>query len=133
MARGLRLAGSRSRGAVGLGSASLGAAVGVAGDSRGNGVRVGEGSLAHAAERLAGLGLAALLVGCEVEGDEEDEVGAEDTDTSKGGKFLTGTLARIGHPGEVGRGEVGVGGEVDEAWDGQYLLIDGLSATYRDR
>lgn len=112
--RHLSLSGSGSR-AVGLGSGSLSAAVGVAGNGLGNVVRVRERSLAHTPEGLASLRLAALLVGREIEGDEEDEVRAEDTNTSEGGKLLTCALASVRHPGPVGRGEVGVGGEVDEA------------------
>jgi len=50
--------------------------------------------------------LSILLVRGEVEQDEENEVGAEDTNTSEGSKLLSGTLARVGHPGEICRGEV---------------------------
>lgn len=72
---------------------------------------------AHAPERgasLATLGTA-LLVGREVEGDEKDEVGAENEETGEGGKLLAGASAVVGHPREVSRGEVGPRGEVDKA------------------
>lgn len=79
-------------------------------------VRVGKGSLGHASKALAtARRLALLLVRGEVEGDEEDQVGAEGDDTSKGSELLASALASVGHPGPVGRGEVGVRGEVDEA------------------
>lgn len=68
------------------------------------------------ASGFAGSGaLAVFLVGCKVEGDEEDEVGADDTHSGESGKFLSGAFARVRHPGEVGRGEVGVGCEINEA------------------
>jgi hypothetical protein len=79
-------------------------------------MRVRKRSLGHASEALsAGRGFALLLVGSKVEGDEEDEVGADGDDTGESSELLAGALAGIGHPGEVGRGEVGVRGEVDEA------------------
>lgn len=56
-----------------------------------------------------------LAVGCEVEGDEEDEVGGKNSHASEGSEFLAGASAHVGSPGEVDIGEVGVGGEVDEA------------------
>jgi len=65
-----------------------------------------------------GLGsgaLAGALVGGRVEADEQDEVAAQDTTTGKRGKLFTGTTPRVGDPGPVGRGEVGVRGEVNKA------------------
>lgn len=59
--------------------------------------------------------LSGLLVGGEVEGDEEEQVGAENGHASKGSEFLSGALSGVGGPWEVGRGEVGVGSEVDKA------------------
>lgn len=103
-------------GAVGLG-ASSGGTVGLALDGGSlNQMRVGEGSLGHASKALAAARRLALLLVCgEVEGDEEDQVGAEGDHTGKGSKLLASALASVGHPGPVGRGEVGVRGEVDEA------------------
>lgn len=64
---------------------------------------------------LAACGaLSIFLVGCDVEGDEQEEVRADDTDAREGGKLLTGAFAVIRHPWEVGRGEVGVRCEIDE-------------------
>lgn len=62
------------------------------------------------ANRSGATGLLArrLLVGSQVETDEEEEITAENTDTSESGKFFTGTAAGIGHPGEVGVGAVRV-------------------------
>lgn len=88
----------------------------VALDGASNNVRVGERGLGHLAERLAGAGsLLVRLIGGKVEGDEENQVRADDTHTSEGSELLASALAGIGHPGVVGRGEVGVGGKVDEA------------------
>jgi hypothetical protein len=110
----LSLTGS-SRGTVGLGS-SGGGTVGLLDRSGLDQVRVGKRGLRHAAEALsAGRGLSLLLVGGEVEGDEEDEVRADGDDTRESSKLLARALASVGHPLEVGRGEVGVRGEVDES------------------
>jgi hypothetical protein len=106
---------------VGLGSGRLGA-VGLARGGR-LGVReVGKRSLAHTAQGFARRLLAArLLVGRGVEGDEEHEVRAENSNTGESGKLLARALARVGHEREVGRGEVSVGGEVDEpCYDEEY-------------
>lgn len=43
-----------------------------------------------------------FLVSREVEGDEEQQVGAEDADTSECCEFLSGTFAVVWHPWEVG-------------------------------
>jgi len=81
-----------------------------------DGVRVGERSLAHSAHSLAsGRALAILLVGGEVERDEEEEVRAEDTNTREGSELLTRALPGVGEPRPVGRNEVGVRSEVNEA------------------
>lgn len=72
------------------------------------GVLEGAGSLA------ASGALTVLLVGGDVEGDEEEEVRGDDAHAGEGGKFLACAVACVWHPGEVGRGEVSVGGEVDE-------------------
>jgi len=79
---------------------------------------VGElGVLERARCLAARWALAVLLVRCDVEGDEEQQVGADDAHAGERGKLLAGALAGVRHPLEVGRGEIGVGGEVDEAWD----------------
>ena len=79
-------------------------------------VGVGQGSLAHLAERLATACLLAILpVRGQVERDEQEEVRAEDSDARESGKLLTGALAGIGQPLEVSRGEVGPRSEVDKA------------------
>lgn len=56
-----------------------------------------------------------LLVRRKVEANKQDEVGAQDADPSDGRELLACAVARVREPGEVGRGEVGPGGEVDEA------------------
>lgn len=56
-----------------------------------------------------------LLVGGDVKSDEEHEVGREDAHAREGGELLAGADAGGWEPGEVAGGEVGVGGEVDEA------------------
>ncbi len=77
---------------------------------------IGDLGILERASGFAGGGaLAVFLVGCEVERDEEDEVGADDTHSGESGEFLSGAFARVRHPGEVGRGEVSVGSEIDEA------------------
>lgn len=70
-------------------------------------VGVGQRSLGHATEALAVVRLALLSVGSNVKRDEEDQVGGQNTHSGKGGKFLAGAPARVGHPGEVGGSEVG--------------------------
>jgi hypothetical protein len=52
--------------------------------------------------------LSILLVRCKVERDEEDEVGADYSHSGESGELLACTVSSIGHPFEVGRGEVGV-------------------------
>ena len=121
----LGLAGA-SDGAVGAASS---AAVGTTVDATvgGGGGRdlkvphLDQGLLASVAAGTSGLG--GLVVGGNVEGDEENEVGADDTNTGHGSEFLTGALAHVRQPGEVGGGEVGVGGEVDEAWRLSVLVL----------
>lgn len=96
------------------GSVRLGLAVSL--DSRGRGHlvsrHVNNSLLASVAARAASLG--GLVVGDNVEGNEQNEVGCEDAHSSESGELLTGTVAHVGNPREVGRGEVGVGSEVDE-------------------
>lgn len=97
---------------VGLGAGRDGT-VGLALD-RGGG-EVGERGLAHSSQALASSGLATALVSGEVERDEKDQVRADDAHAREGGKLLTSAAAGIGHPVEVGGGEVGVRREVDKA------------------
>lgn len=59
--------------------------------------------------------LLGLVVGGNVEEDEEDEVGAENGHTGESGELFTGADTLVGHPWEVTAGEVGVGSEVNEA------------------
>jgi len=66
-------------------------------------------------DSLVGSTLSREFIGREVEADEQKEVAAQDTTTSKGSELLASTSARIGHPRPVGRGEVSVRSEVDEA------------------
>ena len=104
------------RTAVGLNTGCLSVTVGASVRGTQNRLRIGEGSLRHAANGLAaGRALAVLLVGGEVERDEEEEVGAEDTHAGESSELLTGAPAGIGKPRPVGGGEVGPRSEVDEA------------------
>ena len=107
-------------GAVGLDARRLGRAVGVAVGRGGGAVdRVGQRGLAHPTHSLAPTRpLAVLLVGGEVERDEEEEVRAEDHNARDGSKLLASALDGVGQPLPVGRGEVGPRGEVDEACAG---------------
>lgn len=109
------------------GGHAIGLTVGLSTGGRGTGavvqlvagkqiVRVRQRCLAHATHRLARSRLLAILaVGSKVEGDEENKVGAENANTSKGGKLLTRAVTKVGELREVGGGEVGVRGEVDKA------------------
>ena len=92
-----------------------------------DGCDVGELGVLEGARGLAARrALAVLLVRRDVEGDEEQEVGAEDAHAGEGGELLARALAGVGHPLEVGRGEVGVGGEVDEAWGLRQRVLCGV-------
>jgi len=50
----------------------------------------------------------------DVEGDEEEQVGAENDATSDRSELLSCALTMIGHPGPVGGGKIGVRGIVDK-------------------
>ena len=115
-ARHLGLARASDR-AVGAASGSgravgLGSTVGSVGRWDLEVAHVDERLLASVAAGAASLDL--LLVGGDVETDEQEEVRGDNGDTSESSEFLTGALAHVGSPGEVGGGEVGVRGEVDE-------------------
>lgn len=72
-----------------------------------------QGLAASVATRTTSLGR--LVVGGNVEGDEQHQVGRDDDHASESSELFASTLACVGHVGEVGAGEVGVGGEVNEA------------------
>lgn len=101
----------RGRRAVGTLSAAVGVGAGRGGDLKVP--HVDERLLASVAARTANLGI--LLVGGNVEGDEQQQVGGDDTNTSERSELLTSALTHVGSPGEVGGREVGVRGKVDEA------------------
>jgi hypothetical protein len=83
--------------------------------SMGKGCNVWELGILERARSLAACGaLSVFLIGRNVEGDEEEEVRADDTDTREGGELLAGAFAMVRHPWKVGRGEVGVRCEIDE-------------------
>ena len=69
--------------------------------------------------------LARLLVGGQVKRDEEEQIGAQDGAAGNGSELLTGASSRVGHVGEVGRGEVGVRCEVDKSYE-EYPLAPRL-------
>jgi hypothetical protein len=79
-----------------------------------------------------------LLVGGNVESDEENEVAGQDAHASERSELLASADAGAREPGEVAGGEVGVGSEVDEAEvdnelgdleDGDVLLPPDADAT----
>lgn len=123
--------------AVGLGASGAASRLAVGLGRSGASAKVGKRSLGHAAQGLAGGRGAALLVSGEVEGDEEHQVGAEDGDAGEGSKLLASAGTSVGHVGEVGRGEVGVRGEVDEACNGlamsHYCSHSAALCTYQDQ
>lgn len=127
----LGLAGACHR-AVGAAS-GFGAAV--LGTGRGRNfevLHVDQRFLASVAAGTSGLG--GLVIGRNVERDEQDQVGADDANTSHGSEFLTGTLAHVREPREVGGGEVGVRSEVDEALELSVFhssQVTGPEMTYR--
>lgn len=63
----------------------------------------------------AGSLLSILLVSCNIERDEKQEVRAENAHASESSELLASALSGSWHVWEVGGGEVCVGGEVDEA------------------
>jgi len=80
---------------------------------------VGDLSILQGSKRSCGFAASRLLsilaVGCDVEGDEKDQVGGDYTHARESSKFFSGALSCIWHPLEVGGSEVGVRCEVDEA------------------
>lgn len=115
---------TQNLGLAGAGDRAVGATRGTAIGTALLSSRGGDLEVPHVDQRLlasvaAGTSsLGSLVVGGNVERDEKNQVGANDANTSQGSEFLAGALAHVGHPGEVSRGEVGVGGEVDEALGG---------------
>lgn len=85
----------------------------------GEGSNIGQLRILHRTQRPCGFAasgaFAIFLVGCEVEGDEEEEVRAENANTGEGSEFLSGAFTRVRHPREVSRGEVRVRCEVNES------------------
>ena len=78
----------------------------------------GEGLILHldqGAGSAAATLLNGLLVGRDVESDEQNEVAGQDAHAGESSELLTGADAGGGEPGEVAGGEVGVGSEVDKA------------------
>lgn len=71
-----------------------------------------ESFLSGISPRSSGNGL--LSVGCEVEGDEEEQVRAENSHASEGGKLFSGASTIVWSPWEIAVSEIGVGGKVDE-------------------
>jgi hypothetical protein len=82
--------------------------VGESSDIRNLGILQGSGGF------TASRALSILLVGREVEGNEEQEIRADYSHACERSKFFSGAFARIRHPWEVGRGEVGIGSEINE-------------------
>lgn len=59
--------------------------------------------------------LALLLIRRGIETDEQQQIATEDAHAREGGELLARALAHVRQVREVGAGEVGPGGEVDEA------------------
>ena len=101
----------------------------------------GEGLILHLNESAGSASatlLDRLLVGGDVESDEEDEVAGQDAHASERSELLAGADTGGRQPGEVAGGEVGIGREVDEAQvddelgdleDGDVLLPPNANAT----
>jgi len=79
-----------------------------------------------------------LLIRRQVEADEQQQIAAQDRHARERGELLAGALAHVGQTRQIGAGEVGVGGEVDEAevddelrdlQDGDVLLPPNLDAA----
>lgn len=89
---------------------------------------------ASVATGTASLGLG-LVVGGDVERDEQEQVGAKDAHAGEGGELLSGANTHVGQLGEVGRGEVGVGRKVHEACTNQHVtvVVARQGFTYQDR
>lgn len=85
---------------------------------------VDQGLLASVAARTANFG--GLVVCGNVEGDEEEQVRGDDGNTGESGELLTSALAHVGSPWEVDRGEVRVGGEVDEACGALVSVVENM-------
>ena len=66
------------------------------------------------ATRTAGLG--SLVVSRNIEGNKQHEIGSNDDHPRESSKFLSSTLACVRQEWEVGVCEVGVRGEVNEAY-----------------
>lgn len=114
----LSLAGTDSS-AVVLGSGGGSGTIAVADSLNGLVVELGVDGNGAVGDGLASSALALLLVGGNVEGDEEEEVAGKDTAAGECSKLLTGAAAKVGNPGPVGGGEVGVGCKVN----GNYLHV----------
>lgn len=122
----LRFSGPRSGASIGFAtrhSRSVGVGVVV-------GVRVtrdrGHLKVLHIDQRLlAGVSawagaLAGSVVGGKVEGNKQNKVRGNDTNSGQRSKFFACTFAVVRDPREVGRGEIGIRGEIDEAY--RYLV-----------
>lgn len=119
----LCLAGASDRavGTTGRGGRAVGLDVGNGGGDL-EVLHVDQGLLAGVATGAADLNL--LLVGGDVESDEQEQVRGDNGNTSDSGELLTGAAAHAGSPGEVGGGKVAVRGEVDEACAQSLALED---------
>jgi len=82
--------------------------------------------------------LHALPIRLRIECQKQYQIARDNHHSTDARKLLTGTRPHVGHPREVGRGEVGVGGEVDEAQiddelqdlqDGDVLFPPGADAA----
>lgn len=95
-------AASRRSVAVRLG-VSVGLAVAVAVAVGGRHLELGHIDDSLATSVAAGTSaLGSLVVGGDVEGDEQEEVGGDDSNSGESGELFSGTHTHVGCPGEVG-------------------------------
>ena len=71
------------------------------------------GSTGRSAPSFPAL-LPALPVCCEVERNEKEKIGADDSHSCKGSKLLAGTFAIVGKVREICRSEICVGSKIDK-------------------
>ena len=95
---------------------AIGCSVGGGSTDRGHLVvlHIDQGLLASIAARTSAL--LRLVVGGDVEGNEQDEVRRDNSDSGKRSEFFSRTLATVRHPLEVSGSEIRIRSKVDKPW-----------------